>query len=224
MSATLKSFRTFRDQDSLDYFAELLRAAEIPFLVQDHSPSFDPSFAYNKFDKAYSVEIEVQYFKEVYALEEQAVSAAIQNAPADYYLFSYNVTELQEIIAARDQWNAYDYFLAKKILQKKGLFLDEVTLSSQQEQRISKLKQVSDIKKGWLLLLYGIAFFGGIFAILLGYYIKTAKITLPNGETISRFTKKDVLHGKFIFFVGIFFLIFWLAQGYYFSSFLHFQY
>ena len=224
MRTHFKSFRIFHDQDPLRVFVEFLEDHQILYTVEDRSPAFDPSFAYNSFSKEYSVEIAPENFQKVYDLEQKDVEKEIENAPKDHYLYKYSKEELEEIVNARDEWNAYDYLLAKKILQERGVSIDEEQLEKQQLDRISTLKNVSNIKPIWLIIFYIVAFFGGFIAIFIGYYIMTAKKNLPNGETISRFTKQDKLHGNILFFAGIFFLIFWIIRGSYFFPFLHFRY
>lgn len=224
MKSHFKSFRVFHNEATLQVFTDLLESNQVLYSVEDHSQTFDPSFAYNDFNKEYSVEIEPENFQKVFDLEQKAVEKEIQNANLDYYLFTYSTEELREIVAARDEWNAYDYLLAKKILKERGSTNEIENPKIQLENRITALKNVSDIQPVWLVVFYIVAFFGGFIAIFIGYYIKTAKKTLPNSETISRFTKRDVLHGNILFFAGMFFLIFWIIRGFYFFPFLHFTY
>ena len=224
MKSHFKSFRIFHDEASMHVFTDLLERNQILYSVENYSPAFDPSFAYNEFTNEYSVEIAPENFQKVFDLEQKAVEKEIENAPSDYYLFSYSTKELQEIVAARDEWNAYDYVLAKKILQEKSNSPIIENPEIQLENRISELKKVSDIQPIWLVIFYIVAFLGGFIAIFIGHYIRTAKKNLPNGETISRFTKRDVMHGNILFFAGIFFLIFWIIRGFYFFPFLHFTY
>lgn len=224
MKSHFKSFRIFHDEASLHIFIDLLEVNQILYSVENHSQRFDPSFAYNEFNKEYTVEIEPENFQKIYEIEEKMVENQIKNAPADYFLYHYSSKELQEIVSARDEWNAYDYLLAKKILEERAISSEIESPEIQLEKRISKLKNVSCIRPIWLIIFYIVAFFGGFIAIFIGYYIKTAKKNLPNGETIQRFTKADVLHGNILFFAGIFFLIFWIIRGFYFFPFLHFRY
>ncbi len=224
MKSHFKTFRTFHDECTLKIFTDLLEKNDILYSVENHSQSFDPSFAYNSFNKEFSVEIAPENFQQIYEIEQSEVENQIKNAPADYYLFSYSQKELEEIVAARDEWNAYDYLLAQKILKEKGASKNIEYPEVQLQNRISELKKITDIHPVWLLVFYVIAFFGGFFAIIIGYYIKTAKKVLPNGETISRFTKRDILHGTLLFYAGIFFLIFWIVRGVFFFPSLHLKY
>ncbi|MFC6268560.1 hypothetical protein [Frigoriflavimonas asaccharolytica] len=224
MNSEFITFRTFHDDESLTFFKKFLENQDIPFIVENHSQRFDPSFAYNSFNKEYSVKIAAENFEKIYSLEEKDVEMQLENIPKDYYLLDYSIEDLQKITSARDEWNAFDYLLAKRLLKEKNAFSEEITDDKKLKNRVENLKNVSGIKTIWLILFYIIAFFGGFFAIFIGYYIKVAKKNLPNGETISKFTKRDVLHGNILFFAGIFFLVFWIVRGYYFFPFLHFKY
>lgn len=213
MNSSFQTFRTFHEVDSLEYFTALLKANNIDFRVENNSQNFDPSFANNEFNKEFTVKVEPENFERVYQLEEDSIKKEIENASEDYYLFDYTNEELQDIIAKRDEWNAYDYFLAKKILTERGEIITDEIIQQNNTERIAQLKKPENINSVWLIIFYIIAFWGGFFAIFIGYYIMTAKRTLPNGETVKRFSSRDVIHGSRIFYLGIFFLIFWLFKG-----------
>ena len=52
--------------------------------------------------------------------------------------------------------------------------------------------------------------FIGLLSIIFGYFIRSMKKTLPNGESVYQFSEKDRKHGTVFLFGGIFFFIFWI--------------
>lgn len=224
MNSDFRIFRKFHDEVSIDWYTDLLKKYQIDYERENNSLRFDPSFAFNDYSKEFLLKLKPKDFEKVYNLEEENVKSEVENASKDYYLYEYSDEELQEILIKRDEWNAYDYSLAKKILKERKSEINTSQINIKKQQRIDDLKKISDIKTFWLITFYTIALMGGFFAIFIGYYIKSAKTHLPNGETISKYSQKDIKHGNAIFYLGVFCLLFWLFRGYYLGFEMMFRY
>ncbi|GAB1355982.1 hypothetical protein MASR1M29_01490 [Cloacibacterium normanense] len=217
MNSDYKQFQVFNNIETLNTFTNLLSDNKIGFEVENNSKIFDPSFANNDFEKEYIVKIHPNDFEKVYDLEEEIIKNEIQNTPEDYYLFDYNNSELLDIVNKRDEWNAFDYYLAKKILNDRGNLITEEKIIEIKKERIEELKKPTEIKSIWIILLYLITILGiflplfiGLSSIIYGYFIRNMKKTLPNGESVYQFSEKDRKHGTVFLFGGIFFFIFWI--------------
>lgn len=217
MNSDYKQFQVFNNIETLNTFTNLLSDNKIDFEVENNSKIFDPSFANNDFEKEYIVKIHPNDFEKVYDLEEEIIKNEIQNTPEDYYLFDYNNSELLDIVNKRDEWNAFDYYLAKKILNDRGNLITEEKIIEIKKERIEELKKPTEIKSIWIILLYIITILGiflplfiGLSSIIYGYFIRNMKKTLPNGESVYQFSEKDRKHGTVFLFGGIFFFIFWI--------------
>ena len=217
MNSDYKQFQVFNNIETLNTFTNLLSDNKIDFEVENNSKIFDPSFANNDFEKEYIVKIHPNDFEKVYDLEEEIIKNEIQNTPEDYYLFDYNNSELLDIVNKRDEWNAFDYYLAKKILNDRGNLITEEKIIEIKKERIEELKKPTEIKSIWIILLYIITILGiflplfiGLSSIIYGYFIRKMKKTLPNGESVYQFSEKDRKHGTVFLFGGIFFFIFWI--------------
>lgn len=217
MNSDYKQFQVFNNIETLNTFTNLLSDNKIDFEVENNSKIFDPSFANNDFEKEYIVKIHPNDFEKVYDLEEEIIKNEIQNTPEDYYLFDYNNSELLDIVNKRDEWNAFDYYLAKKILNDRGNHITEEKIIEIKKERIKELKKPTEIKSIWIILLYLITILGiflplfiGLSSIIYGYFIRNMKKTLPNGESVYQFSEKDRKHGSVFLFGGIFFFIFWI--------------
>lgn len=217
MNSDYKQFQVFNNIETLNTFTNLLSDNKIDFEVENNSKIFDPSFANNDFEKEYIVKIHPNDFEKVYDLEEEIIKNEIQNTPEDYYLFDYTNSELLDIVNKRDEWNAFDYYLAKKILNDRGNLITEEKIIEIKKERIEELKKPTEIKSIWIILLYIITILGiflplfiGLSSIIYGYFIRKMKKTLPNGESVYQFSEKDRKHGTVFLFGGIFFFIFWI--------------
>ena len=180
MNSDYKQFQVFNNIETLNTFTNLLSDNKIDFEVENNSKIFDPSFANNDFEKEYIVKIHPNDFEKVYDLEEEIIKNEIQNTPEDYYLFDYNNSELLDIINKRDEWNAFDYYLAKKILNDRGNLITEEKIIEIKKERIEELKKTTEIKSIWIILLYIITILGiflplfiGISSIIHGYFIRS---------------------------------------------------
>ena len=217
MNSDYKQFQVFNNIETLNTFTNLLSDNKIDFEVENNSKIFDPSFANNDFEKEYIVKVHPNDFEKVYDLEEEIIKNEIQNTPEDYYLFDYTNSELLDIVNKRDEWNAFDYYLAKKILNDRGNLITEEKIIEIKKERIEELKKPTEIKSIWIILLYIITILGiflplfiGLSSIIYGYFIRKMKKTLPNGESVYQFSEKDRKHGTVFLFGGIFFFIFWI--------------
>jgi hypothetical protein len=107
------------------------------------------------------------------------------------------------LVAKREEWSAFDYQLAQKILSDRGVELSEEKLSQMDQERIADLKQPEPPQTTWIILGYICAALGGLFGLLIGWHLMGHKRTLPNGETVYAYTNKDREHGRVIFFIAI---------------------
>lgn len=217
MNSDYKQFQVFNDIETLNTFTNLLRDNKIDFEVENNNRIFDPSFANNDFEKEYTVKIHPNDFIKVYDLEEEIIKNDIQNTPEDYYLYDYTNSELLDIVNKRDEWNAFDYCLAKKILNDRSNLITEEKIIEIKKERIEELRKPTEIKSIWIILLYIITILGiflplfiGLSSIIYGYFIRSMKKTLPNGESVYQFSEKDRKHGTLFLFGGILFFIFWI--------------
>ena len=152
MNSDYKQFQVFNNIETLNTFTNLLSDNKIDFEVENNSKIFDPSFANNDFEKEYIVKVHPNDFEKVYDLEEEIIKNEIQNTPEDYYLFDYTNSELLDIVNKRDEWNAFDYYLAKKILNDRGNLITEEKIIEIKKERIEELKKPTEIKSIWIIL------------------------------------------------------------------------
>ncbi len=191
----LATFEKFNSKIAAEAFGEFLESKGIDYQIQDDSPELDSSFTGN-FAKEFRVKLKQEDFDKVHKLVEQAAAEELEQLPENYYLLSFSETELLEVISAKDEWSAFDFMLAQKLLKDKGREVSDEEMQTLKKQRIEKLSQPDKPDAvvnffGWIAV-----FLGGFLGLLVGWYLSTHKKTLPNGQMIFAFADKDRKTGR----------------------------
>src|SRR5690606_8199742 len=111
--------------------------------------------------------------------------------------------ELYEILLKSDEWNAFDYTLAQKILIHRGKSIDKELLNTLKKERLKDLAKPEGNQKSWIIGGYIFSIFGGLLGLIIGYFLWTSNKTLPNGQKVFSYSENDRRHGKYIFFIGL---------------------
>jgi len=70
-------------------------------------------------------------------------------------------------------------------------------------KRIDVLAEPDKAPQGLIVAGYVTAVLGGLFAVVIGLYLRNHKKTLPNGERIVGYVHGDRVHGERILILGI---------------------
>ncbi|MGZ4000000.1 MAG: hypothetical protein ACXVIY_05200, partial [Mucilaginibacter sp.] len=185
------AYKKFDDAALANALAEALNNHGIEYLMEEEKSGFDPSFVMSNAPVDYVIKIKGEDFEEVNRLLKEDEEKNIDEVNDDYYLFSFTDDELMEVITKADEWSAFDVVLARKLLDKRGITINQEELSIKEEKRIEELKAVEPLKTGWIIIGYVFALGGGVAGIFFGWYLATGRKTLPNGERIHAFTEAD---------------------------------
>jgi len=121
----------------------------------------------------------------------------------DYYLFAFKNDELLEVMANANEWSETDVLLARKILDDRGVPINQVQLQNIHEQREVELHRPAKPQVFLIICGYVMALLGGCVGIGIGWQLKNGQKTLPDGETIYMYSDSDRKHGRRIFFLGV---------------------
>ena len=127
-----------------------------------------------------------------------------------HYLFDFKDEELFDILASPDEWSAFDYQLARRILDERGIDIDAKLLALLKKTRLQELAQPEEKQTVSLWSAYTFALLGGIIGIVMGWYILTARKTLPDGQRPHLYRASDRRHGPWIMALGLVMLAVWL--------------
>ena len=152
----------------------------------------------NKIDFTNAQKIIDNYYKEL-----------ITSVPDDYYLFTFSIDELSEIVLKPWEWGEFDVNLAQKILTEKGVSINSAEKEKRTEEYLFEQSKQKNVNELFLLLGYIVALLGGFLSIIFGYVLAYSKKTLPNGEQMFVYIESVRKHGKIIYFAGIVSVILW---------------
>lgn len=196
-------FKKYPTLEQATELKELLDKEGIDAVLGDNIPPVDVTFSGSTVQHEFEVRIKPSDFGKAEDLLEQQAENLIDQVDKDYYLFDFTDEELYEILLKSDEWNEFDYTLAQKILSQRGKSIDKALLNSLKKERLKQLAQPEESQRAWIILGYVFAFLGGLLGIVIGYFLWTAKKTLPNGAKVYSYSEKDRRQGKYIFIIAV---------------------
>ncbi len=203
------TYQRFIDRNDAIELAGLLRSNSIDFQLEDHSSSFDASFANSELSKEYRIKLKKEDFDVADKIQLEIADRLTAETDKDHYLFGFSDHELIEVVLKRDEWSKFDFLLAQKILKDRGREITQDTLGILREQRLEELAKPEESQKGWITAGYLFALLGGLIGLFIGIHLLTHQKTLPNGSRVSGYSVKDKKHGLRITVIGLVFLVIW---------------
>lgn len=204
MQLQLQTFKKFNDLALAQNLVAILDENGIEYLLEESPVIFNPSFATRTEASAeYSVKINSEDFTTATRVLNEYESSFTDDVEPDHYLFDFTTAELMEIMAKPDEWSAFDYALAKKILNEKGVIIDGAVERKLNIERLDELKRPEEIQTAWLVAAYLSSLAGGVLGYCIGWYLWTDKKALPNGDKIYTYTEKDRKHGRRICLLSV---------------------
>lgn len=210
-------YRSYNDKVLANELCRIFADNNIPFDWESTEGLFDVSFANNDILNVYYVRIRLQDFKKADELLMNLAGTDHSVPPEDYYLYSFSNDELTDVLKNPDEWNEFDRYWAKKILEKKGVDVQPGELQKAKEERITELKRPWRVDKVWILFAFAllmstfiwfINIFGALTASFIAAYISFSKKTLPDGQRVKAFSPTDRLLGRIILIVGMALVLF----------------
>lgn len=218
----LISYRSFNDKAIAKQVQDVLANAGLTVGWEDTEKYFDPSFAKNELLNWYHIKLRQEDFAKADELMADFIKGNYEDPDKDYYLYSFSNNELIDILRKRDEWNDYDYYWAGKILEERGITVKEEEIAAFRDDRLK------DLKKPWELgiipflgaitvLTFSVLFFHYVLAmtcIVFGIYVIVSKRTLPNGQKVPAFTRKDRARAVIILIIAILSTAYILTRGF----------
>lgn len=211
-----QTFGKFEHKADALQLASLFKKNNIEYVTEDMELDFDPIFSSNKLNKEFRIKIYKKDFETADLLIAQSpdsIIRQIQKAENDYYLFGFTDEELMEIVSKRDEWSNHDFNLALSILKERGKEVSTEELESLKVSRLSQLSQPESHNKFWIYVGYLSALLGGFFGMLIGWYLMSAKKSLPDGTSICVYSRSGRTHGRFILILGLVIFITFAARA-----------
>lgn len=207
MTEEYKTYKIFNDYGLAKELETTLVENNIEYVLDNTSIPFDPSFANNPLNQEYRVKIKPEDFIRTNAVLENEAVLELQHVDHSHYLFDFSNEELIQLIAKRDEWSDFDYLLAKRILEERSVNLEVGELANMEEQRLEELGKPQKVNPGWIYAGFLFALLGGVFGIIMGWFISTNTKTLSNGKITYCYSEADRKKGRVMFYVGIVVLV-----------------
>lgn len=206
MSQTYVTFKKYPDAKQAQALQQFLIENGIECTFKDTSPSTGAAIS-GDFMREYEVQLHPENFEQAETLLEKQAEGMIADLPEDYYLLTFTDEELHDVVMKHDEWSEFDYLLARKLLEERGKTIDETSLKQLRKQRLEDLAKPEKDQTFWVVMGYFLAILGGLFGIITGYVLLTSQKTLPNGQMVHTYSKRDRMHGKNILIVGLILLV-----------------
>ena len=203
-------YRKFSDVKQAEELAETLKNNNVDCKLVDNSPAIDITFTGNTLQNEVQLLVKQSDFEIANDLLDKKAEEQIEEVDDDHYLFDFENEELYDILIKPDEWSAFDYKLAQKILSERGQPVNEGLIRSLKKQRLDELAKPEGGQTSWILVGYLFAFFGGVIGLLIGWLLWKRKKSLPDGRKVFAYNDKDRNHGKIIFVIGLVLFITWL--------------
>lgn len=199
----ITTFRRYQVVSHAEETANFLNSHGIHVEILDTAPAVDLTFTGGSGPITYDVSIPEADFTKAEGLMLERVNEEVSDVQSDHYLYGFSDEELQDVLLKSDEWSAFDFTLAQKILKARGKAISPEELATMKKQRMAALAQPERNTPLWILIGYVLALTGGFLGIIMGLLIWTMKKTLPNGKRVYTYTAQDRRHGKYIFFLGL---------------------
>lgn len=203
MKENYSIFRKFPTLEQATDLKDLLSENGIESILADNVPPVDVTFSGNTLRNEIEIRLKQSDFKKAEDILEKNAEELIASIDKDYYLFEFTDEELYEVLLKSDEWNAFDYTLAQKILKQRGKSVDKELLNSLKKERLKDLAKPEENQKPWIIAGYIFSLVGGFLGLIIGYFLWTSKKTLPNGQKVYSYSANDRKHGKYIFYIGL---------------------
>jgi hypothetical protein len=208
MNSQFLTFRRFNEAVLAKQLTDVLDENDIEYDVTQESLVANPLLVSgDELSMEYIIKLKQQDFDKVNELLVAGEEQAVSDVESDYYLYDFTDQELLDIVKNFDEWSAFDFALARKILKDRGVVINDRNIADFKQDKIDMLKQPEESQRFWIVLGYIFAFLGGLLGIFIGWYLATSKKTLPNGEQVYSYAEEDRKQGKNILTFGVIMLI-----------------
>lgn len=205
------TIKNYRHEEPFRALLQLLEEHTIPYQTEIYRERIEP-IGMTTLPPEFIVKVQPVRFSEVNELLHELAASEVLSATEDHYLFGFRDEELFDILASPDEWSAFDYQLARRILSQRGIDVDAKLLNLLKKSRLHELAQPEAKQTANVWLAYVFALLGGVVGLFMGWHLATAKKTLPNGERVFVYRERDRQHGMWIFGLSIVMLLVWVLS------------
>lgn len=203
-SSEFVTFQSFPSRNLAMDFISLLEENQIPYVFDEFFNIHNPLFSSDhEAIKEFHVQLQKESFPKVQQLLLDINREELESIESDYYLLKFSDQELLDVIEKSYEWSTFDYLLALKLLQERGVNIDIERVVKIKEEKLEELAQPEKNQGSWIYIGYVTALLGGLLGIIIGVNLMTSKKTLPNGDRVYSHSESNRNHGMVITIIGI---------------------
>jgi hypothetical protein len=206
-------FRSYENIDEATAVLNILNRNNIPNVLSEERALLDSNIIGQQFDLPYRVKLPAEHFDHAEDALRQSLDINAVEIEDDYYLLTFSNEELTEIVRKKDEWGDYDYALALKLLEERGVTFTTADFESFRRKRIEYLSVPENGVNIWTLVGYLSSAIGGALGLFIGFVLIRAKRTLPDGSRVYVYNNNTRTHGIFIAILGIASIILWTVYA-----------
>ncbi|MBI1768333.1 MAG: hypothetical protein HYR67_08155 [Bacteroidetes bacterium] len=162
------TYKKYYEQERADVLKQILQENNIEFQVEEERESLDTLYGDKHFPRQFSIKIKQEDFPKADAVLKELSLKELATVGKDHYLFEFSDEELFEIISKPDEWNEFDFELAKKILKDHGKEINEDTVLLLKNKRLKELAKPEDRQTTMVYAGYFFALLGGAIGAFIG--------------------------------------------------------
>jgi hypothetical protein len=141
----LKKIKSFSDEAQFNDLLEILKKNDSPFQSEAYRERMD-SVSLINLPPQFVVKINSDNFERVFEILDYVATKEIFEIDKSHYLFNFSDEELFDLLAKTDEWSAFDYQLAQKILDEREKQVDKEFLNSLKKARIDTLAKPENLE------------------------------------------------------------------------------
>jgi hypothetical protein len=207
-----KTFMSLTDSVVAEEMIGILKANKITIKVQDTSKDFDPSFMYNTAKDSILIMLNPLDFDKASRLLDENMKFDINEIDKQHPLFTFTTDELKDVVKNYDEWHPLDVKLAKYILKKESVIVEDSEIIDQQRKKEIKSEKPEKSSLLTLIMGYGFCLMGGFAGIGIAIFLLTGKRTLADGSEKHIYSKSDRAHGFYMIIAGSLCLMYYISK------------
>ena len=179
-------------------FLEFLSAHQISYLIEHEVNQLDKIYIGESLDPMFAVKVPAEKFNELNTLiKNQGYLESDKQGEEVYYLEEFTTEELLDVVNNPDDWNLFDIKLAKELLKKQNIIIEEPDIIPDQQAFLGE-----KLERQWVIFGYIFSFIS-VVGIFFGLTIVTLTKTLSYGEVVKVYDQNTRKHGIVMMIIGI---------------------
>ena len=214
-------FETFFEKEQALRTAATLENNGIFVSIEENLSPLDSNFIGQQFNNPYSLKIPGHQFEKAHDILNSQTKINLDDVDPDYVLLSFTDEELIDVLKNRKEWGVYNFKLAEKLLQSRGVPVSADAVAKAQILKEQEHAQPVQYDTYWIVIGYAMVIlslavtysdnfyspvfftFPMLFALVVGFWLFFSKKTLSNGTRVFMYNRTSRLNGLIIFCLAI---------------------